>query len=154
MNRDGKIFIKDRLAVKHLRLLEQLKYIKRGGSTSTRHGYNLHNFRDEAKTLLHLQGKQDGLDLDYVKSWMGHITDPNFYDKFYRDKIKALSQYRIAEKYLNIISGKVTIGSQDPEELVETILRNPKSLKKLRAALNPILGLINRNYLYYSVISN
>ena len=56
-----------------------------------------------------------------------------------RAKMKALSQYRIAEKYLNIISGP-TFTPQDPEELVEIILRNPKSLAKLSKALNPILG--------------
>lgn len=140
LNRDGKIFNKDGFAMKHLRLLERLKYIKRGGSTATRHGYNLHDFRDEAKTLLHLQGKSDGLDLDYVKFWMGHIIDPNFYDKFYRDKERALKQYRIAEKYLNILSGIQVVPQFDTKELVEQIIMNPSAFKILREALGEFVG--------------
>jgi len=76
---------KETLRQRHLRLLEKLHYIKRGGSSSNRFGYNLHDFRDEAKTLLHLQGKREGLDLECVDFWMGHVTDPNHYDKFFRD---------------------------------------------------------------------
>ncbi len=45
---------------------------------------------------------------------MGHVVDPNRYDKFYMDKEYMLTQYRIAEKYLNIIS--YSIGKETVEE--------------------------------------
>ena len=102
---------KNNLWMNHLRLLEKLKYIKRGGECSKRYGYNLHEFRDVARTLLHLSGRGDNLDLEAVEFWMGHTTDPNKYDKFYEDKAYVLEQYRIAEKYLNLISG--TSGSEN-----------------------------------------
>jgi len=135
----GGAYRKDAISVRHLRNLERLKYIKRGGDRSARYGYNMHEFRDVSRPLLHLQGKRDGLDLECVEFWKGHVTDPNHYDKFYRDTDYTLKQYKIAEKYLNIMSGAVTVAPQDPEEL-EIILRNPRSLKKLSQALDPILG--------------
>jgi hypothetical protein len=125
---------------RHSRTLENLKYIKtRGRSKGERYGYNLHEFRDVAKTLLHLQGKGDELDLEYVEFWMGHTTDPNGYDKFYRDKAKALEQYRIAEKYLNIISGATT-EPQDVDKLLEQILSSRERIGKFREALRKDYG--------------
>lgn len=107
---------KDTLRLRHLRLLEKLHYIKRGGERSNRYGYHLHDFRDECKTLLHLQGKREGLDLECVDFWMGHVTDPNHYDKFYRDKSYTLEQYSIAEKHLNITSGPSSVDLQKTQE--------------------------------------
>jgi len=133
--RDGEPLIKDRygnpirkysLQLRHLRLLERLKYTKRGGPIETRHGYNLHEFRDIARTLLHLQGKKDGLDLECAEFWMGHVTDPNQYDKFYMDENYTLEQYRIAEKYLNIVSE-----SAAASQLQEEMVKRDQAIKKL-----------------------
>ena len=62
----------------HLQLPEKLRYIKLGGNDPSRRcGYNLHEFRDVARTLLRLRGKAEGLDLDVIEFFMGHITDKN-----------------------------------------------------------------------------
>ncbi|MEM2082871.1 MAG: hypothetical protein QXK34_03940, partial [Candidatus Bathyarchaeia archaeon] len=112
LDRYGKPASKVALKLRHIRLLERLHFIKRGGNDpSKRYGYNLHEFRDVARTLLHLRGKRDGLDEACVEFWMGHITDRNQYDKFYMDRGYVLSQYRIAEKYLNIVSGPQPVES-------------------------------------------
>ncbi|MEM3439655.1 MAG: hypothetical protein QXG32_01910 [Candidatus Bathyarchaeia archaeon] len=119
---NGRPISKIALAYRHLRLLERLRYIRRGGSDpSRRYGYNLHEFRDVARTLLHLRGKRDGLDMDCVEFWMGHLVDPNRYDKFYMDREYVLRQYRIAERYLNILSGPQPVESA--EGMIAEILR-------------------------------
>jgi hypothetical protein len=140
LNIYGRPVGKDALRTKHIRTLEGLNYLKRGGSISKRYGYNLHEFRDVARTLLHLQGKSDGLDLECVEYWMGHNTDPNHYDKFYNDKDYLLSQYRIAEKYLNIISGVQPFAAQDTKELAQQMVKNPETFKIFRDALEEIVG--------------
>lgn len=121
----------------HLRLLERLKFIKRGGgSSSKRYGYNLHEIRDVARTLLHLQGKKDGLDLEVIEFIMGHIPDPNQYDKFYMDREYTMEQYRLAEKHLNIMSG---IGSgptaNNIDEVIDQIINSKPLIEKLADAL-------------------
>ncbi|MGB6680215.1 MAG: hypothetical protein WBF08_02680, partial [Candidatus Bathyarchaeia archaeon] len=141
LDRDGKPLGKAAMGARHLRMLENLRFIKRkGGGASTRYGYNLHEFRDVAKTLLHLQGKRDGLDLDCVDFWMGHTIDNNQYDKFYRDKNYSLEQYRIAEKHLNIISGIQSTPTQDTKELAQQIIKNPEAFKVLQDAMVEIVG--------------
>jgi len=140
-NRNGRGVRKDALQLDHLRLLEELKYIHRGGDRSKRYGYNLHEFRDTARTLLHVEGKKDGLDQECVEFWMGHTTDPNQYDKFYRDKNYTLEQYRIAEKHLNIISGAPTGPQlQNVDELIDQIIKNQPACQKLINALTMKVG--------------
>ena len=128
------------LSRKHLRILERLNYVKLDGRRCGGYGYGLHNFRDAARTLLHLEGKRDGLDLDCVEYWMGHVTDPNRYDKFYRDKNYTLEQYHIAEKHLNIISGTQSVPTQDTKELAQQIIKNPEAFKVLQDAMVQIVG--------------
>jgi hypothetical protein len=122
-DRYGHVMTKKALRASHLRLTERLRFLKRGRSSASRYGYNMHEFRDVARTLLHLQGKKDGLDLECVEFWMGHTTDPNHYDKFYTDKDYTLEQYRKAEKYLNILSGKTeqTIDLQRLKQVEERL---------------------------------
>ena len=94
-----------------------------------------------AKTLLHLEAKKDGLDLECVDYWMGYVTDPNRYDKFYRDKNYTLEQYRIAEKYLNIISGSYTTSIiRNSEQLVDQIIKNKATCEILVNALAEKIG--------------
>lgn len=125
----------------HMRLLERLKYVQRGHSKAARYGYNLHEFRDVARTLLHLKGKGEGLDLDCVEYWMGHTADPNQYDKFYMDKNYTLEHYRVAEKYLNIMSGSsMSPQLQNAEDMIEMIIRNRPAFEKLLDALENRVG--------------
>ena len=129
-DRYGRVMTKKALRAGHLRLTERLRFIKRGKSSANRYGYNLHEFRDVARTLLHLQGKGEGLDLECVEFWMGHTTDPNHYDKFYTDKGYTLEQYRKAEKYLNIISGETEKKVDLQAEFVK-FLSNPQNRREI-----------------------
>jgi len=73
---------------------------------SARYGYNSHEMRDAARTLLHVKAKAENFDLDVAEFMMGHTSrlDPLKYDKFYLEQEYMTAQYRIAEKYLNIVS--------------------------------------------------
>jgi hypothetical protein len=101
---------------------------KRKGPIGSRYGYNLHEMRDVATTYLHVNAKADGLDMDCVKLWCGQVgeVDPLKYDKFYKDQDYVRSQYLIAEKYLNIVSGQPhelkALGKEN-QELRERISR-------------------------------
>ena len=144
LDRYGRPLSKEALMVRHKRILEKLKYVKfSGGSAYTRYGYNLHEFRDVARTLLHLQGRKDQLDMDCVEFWMGHITDPNNYDKFYLDKEYVLRQYRIAEKYLNLISG--TSGSENhTAELEKRLTQYQNVAAEALTRLNNLEAIVER----------
>ncbi len=97
--------LKASILQKHLRLLESLNYIKRGGgSSANRTGMNPHETRDVARMYLQVKAKQDGLDMNCIRFLMGHVSEQNEYDRFYTDKEYVLSNYRIAEKYLNVLS--------------------------------------------------
>jgi hypothetical protein len=125
---------------KHKRILRKLNYVKGSGALHNRYGYGLHEFRDVARTLLHLEGKKEGLDLEAVEHWMGHDVDPNHYDKFHMDTQYLLEQYRIAEKYLNIVSGASSPQHQNIDELIEQIIRNKPACDKLLDALTEKVG--------------
>lgn len=78
------------------------------GPAGSRYGYNLHEMRDEATTLLHTTIKGKGFDMDCAKFWCGQVgeIDRLKYDKFYRERDSGYvrEQYLMAEPYLNIIS--------------------------------------------------
>ena len=97
----------------------------------SRYGYNTHEMRDAALSLLHTKAKKDGFDLDCAEFWLGHTVDPLKYDKFYKDKNYMPTQYRIAEPYLNIITAPST--SQETEEQKQTIAKLEERLAKLEA---------------------
>jgi hypothetical protein len=69
---------------------------------------------------------------------MGHTSqlDPNKYDKFYMDQEYMRSQYKLAEKYLNIISG--AISHQAEEKTKEQISLLQEQVKELYAKLTVI----------------
>jgi hypothetical protein len=146
----GNAISKYALTCLHLRLLEKLKYIKRGGKADKRYGLHLHEFRDVARTLLEFHGKRDGLNSLAVEFFMGHDIDPNEYTKFYKHPEETLKEYRIAEKYLNIISGKATAEAHEGEikkfqeqiqkrdqatlEVIERIKKLEERLAKLKGS--------------------
>ena len=92
--------------------------------TGTRYGYNTHEMRDVARSLLHTHGKADGLDQDCVELWLGHEIDPLHYNKFYLDREYVQHQYCLAEKFLNIIS--------NPPVTTEEVKRQKQELEDLR----------------------
>lgn len=77
---------------------------KEHGQKDSRFGFNSHEMRDLAKTILHLNALNDGFDMDTCEYWLGHTVDKLGYDKFSNDEEYMRKQYQIAEKYLNIIS--------------------------------------------------
>ena len=88
----------------HYRRVERLGYHKQNNGSTRAHGFGPHNFRDLAKTVLHLKGKKDGIDMAWVDFALGHTVDKLGYDQFFKDEEYTLNQFRIAEKYLNIVS--------------------------------------------------
>lgn len=140
INSDGKPQSKQNIYIRHLRFCERLRFYKRSGEIHTRYGFNLHEFRDLAKTVLHLEGRKNGLDLDAVDFWMGHLPDRNQYDKFYTDRKYMLEQYRIAEKHLNIISGSQEQQLGNIDEVIDKIIMNKAAFEKLLDALETKLG--------------
>jgi hypothetical protein len=88
-----------------MRLCRRVGFVpKRRGPLGSRYGYNAHETRDLAKSLLHTHALRDGFDMDCCEFWLGHTVDPLGYDKFFNDTEYVRKQYLIAEKYLNIIS--------------------------------------------------
>jgi hypothetical protein len=104
-----------------LNLLRRIGLIeKREGPAGTRYGYYAHGTRHQAKSLLHVQAKTDGFDMDCVEWFLGHVVDPLGYDKFHLNKEYVRKQYLIAEPYLNIISrqAETTQKQQAQEERI------------------------------------
>ena len=85
-----------------MRLLRRTGKISRTkGPPESRYGYNLHEMRDTATTLLHTHAKDQGFDMDCAKFWCGQVgeIDPLRYDKFYTDAEFVRKQYLIAEPF-------------------------------------------------------
>jgi len=104
---DGSAFTSTAFETMWMRLLRRTGTIpKRKGAPGARYGYNPHEMRDVATTLLHLKAKAEGFDMDYAKFWSGRLSglDKEKYDKFYQDAKSARDQYLLAEKHLNIVS--------------------------------------------------
>jgi hypothetical protein len=99
------------------------------GDVSTRYGYNTHEMRDAARTLLHVTARAKGFDLDCAEFFMGHTSklDPLKYDKFYSDRDYMIQQYRIAEPYLNIIS--VSVAKQESAKEMDSLREEVKQLR-------------------------
>ncbi|MFH0849230.1 MAG: hypothetical protein V1857_06990 [archaeon] len=117
-----------------LRILRRAGLIpKRKGSHGAKYGYNAHEMRDIAKSLLHTQAKADGFDMDCAEFWLGHTVDKLGYDKFYNDNEYVKKQYLITEKYLNILTNP-------PEsELVKEQAERMQMMEEKVARLTEIL---------------
>jgi hypothetical protein len=76
------------------------------GNISTRYGKSPHELRDVARSYLHIKGKADGLDSQALEFYMGHMQklDQLGYDRFYENENYMTEQYKLAERYLNVIS--------------------------------------------------
>ncbi|MEM3608382.1 MAG: hypothetical protein QW238_05915 [Candidatus Bathyarchaeia archaeon] len=87
-----------------------------------------------------MKGKPEGLDMECVEFWMGHVTDPNNYDKFYMDEEYVKKNYRMAEKHLNILSRPVLEG--DAEEFRRKAEELDRRVKQLEALSKLVESLI------------
>ena len=100
-----------------------------------RTGINLHEFRDVARSHLQL-AKKDGFDETCVEFWMGHKIDPLGYNKFTElNPEYVLENYRIAEKYLNIVSGPMIRPEFDKNEIVRMIIEDAEVRQSLKSTI-------------------
>lgn len=121
-----------------LRLFRRMgKIPKRRGPVGSRYGFNLHEMRDTATTHLHVNAKGDGLDMDCIKLWCGQVgqIDPLRYDKFYKEVEYVTDMYKIAEKHLNIVTGKpqeIKNLSKENEQLRNDLTKITQDLAALK----------------------
>jgi len=101
------------------------------GDQSERSGMSPHEFRDCAKTYLHVAAKKQGLDMDCVDFWMGHKNkDSNLYDKFMKDPTYIFEQYKIAERNLNIISQPLALALGEQTQRLEELEAENRELRE------------------------
>ncbi len=106
-----------------LRKLDSLGIIdkKRNGNSGNRYGKNLHEIRDLFRTRWH----KSGADPLVAEFCMGHEVDPLGYNKAMEDVEYVRSEYRKAERWLNVLTmdpSKVAVEELDKvrEEQEET----------------------------------
>jgi len=103
---------------------------KKEGPAGSRYGFNPHEMRDIAKSLLHTEAKKDGFDMDCIEFWLGHTVDPLGYDKFYENQEYVKKQYLIAEKYLNIISTPPGAMNEKEQNQLRGLMQEMEELKQ------------------------
>lgn len=117
------------------------KIPKRLGPLGSRYGYNPHEMRDVATSLLHTHAKADGFDMDCMKVWCGQVgeIDPLKYDKFYKDSNYTRKQYLIAERYLNILSNPIALQAESIKAVVQENEELRTRLTRLEGQFETIL---------------
>ena len=126
----GKPFTEEGLYKTHMRRLERLKYVKRNHSIFARYGYGLHELRDLARSTLE-KAKEQKFNVSSAEHWMGHMVDPLFYNKIWKlDPEYNLTQYKIAEKYLNIISTPPGTISEKEQNQLRGLMQEMEELKR------------------------
>jgi len=134
-----KPFTTSAFACMWLRLTRRIGLVpKRKGIVGSRYGYNAHEMRDIAKSLLHTSAKAQGFDMDCCEFWLGHKVDPLGYDKFHNDQEYVRKQYLIAEKYLNIIS--TPPASEEARRQEEEISALKQRLTKMEQFMGALQG--------------
>lgn len=88
------------------------------------HGKNPHEIRDVFRSLW----TKSPAKYELGEFFMGHIIDPNLYDKAYNDEAWARSEYRKALPWLNIMSSPIPHGQADGSE-VERLTRENAELR-------------------------
>jgi len=120
-----------------LRLVRRVGFVPaKSGALGSRYGYNAHEMRDIARSLLHVRAKRDDFDQDVAEFILGHTgrLDPMKYDKFYLDQDYMREQYLIAAKHLNILS--MPAAEQENAKEMETLR---EEVAKLRGQFETIL---------------
>jgi hypothetical protein len=120
LNKFGKPYAKSMYGENYLKLLRlQGRIPKANGKLDARFGMNLHEWRDQTITYIHMNAKREGFDMAVADFIAGHsnLLDPSSYDKFMKDKEYVEKQYRIAEPHLNIESNPEGVIRSKVEEL-------------------------------------
>jgi hypothetical protein len=115
-----------------LRLLRRAKLIpKKMGTPSTRYGYNIHNTRDLAISLLNTVPGFNPLVAEFMAGHADKI-DRLRYNEFWNVKPNyVLKQYAIAEPYLNIISNRASLNKTDLwDALIQSAELDPEGLQR------------------------
>jgi hypothetical protein len=111
---------------------------KKEGKRGCKYGFNPHEMRDIAKSLLHTKAKADGFDMDCCEFWLGHTVDPLGYDKFYNDAEYVRKHYLIAEKYLNILSEQPNIDEAHRQDIEKRLMNLQMQLDSVMQKLQSI----------------
>ena len=91
----------------------------------TKIGVTIHEFRDVARSTLQL-AKRDGFDETCAEFWMGHKIDPLGYNKFTALSPEYVTEnYRIAEAYLNIMSGSTITSELTADQIAHLVITRP-----------------------------
>jgi hypothetical protein len=116
-----------------LRLLRKAKLIpKNQGSSTARYGFNVHNTRDLAISLLNTV---PGLNPKCIEFWAGHDIDPLGYNQFYSTMPDyVVKQYGLTEPYLNIISAPQMAEAEEVKDLREQISELKLAVRMLQDA--------------------
>jgi hypothetical protein len=104
-----------------------LKFVNGVGEKYTRYGLGLHDLRDLGRSILE-KAKEQKFNVTSAEFWMGHLNavDPLFYNKIWKlDPEYNLTQYKIAERYFNILST-----TQESEQI-----HQQEELKKMQERL-------------------
>jgi hypothetical protein len=120
LDRNKKSISKPSIRAKHHRLLKRLRFITPEKNILVRYGTGIHNFRDCVVTTLHPH-RDKGFDKDTIEFFMGHLTDPNNYDKFFRDEPFVRAQYLKMAPYLNLITGTTIQQDKDIESRIKRL---------------------------------
>jgi len=103
------------------------------GYSGHRYGKNPHEMRDVFRS----QWERSPAKSSIAEFCMGHKIDPLEYNKAYKDPAFVDSEYRKAEKFLNILSSQTPYGLVD-EEQVQSLQDRVKELeKRLEKATSP-----------------
>jgi hypothetical protein len=113
--------------------------------TGVRYGFNPHEMRDVAKSLWH----ESGSDLLVCDFMMGHIVDALGYDKIFTlSPNYAVKEFKKAEPYLNIISGKrmSPVDESDLEQRLKELGRRNEAqadrMKKMEEEVGRLLEIM------------
>jgi hypothetical protein len=128
----------------HMYNLRKLKFVKgySHGNSAARYGYNLHEFRDVARSEVE-RAVTVGFNTNSAEFWMGHMeeVDPLFYAKIWsKNQDYNLEQYQIAMKYLNIVSGP-QLGSEQDQEKIKTL---EEKMAIMSDMLNGVAGALEK----------
>ena len=137
----GRPLTRSGLLANHLYKMRKLGYIKKiGNGTSDRYGYGLHELRDLARSVLEkargekLDGKGEAFNPLSAEFWMGHSVDPLYYNKIWQlDPEYNLTQYRTAERYLNVVGGSTIRPELDTGDIVKALIRDPEMRQFIRS---------------------
>ena len=129
----GRPYTKSAFSQAWLALLRRAKLIpKEPGRRSSRYGYNVHNTRDLAISLLNTVPNLKEITIEF---WAGHEIDPLQYKDLYNLQPQfAERQYQLAEPYLNILSSPQTAETEQVKGMKDEITELKLAVRMLQDA--------------------